>query len=220
MLEVIQGDCLDKMKEIKDNSVDCIITDPPYSTPTVTAFGRKKVLNLADLSIQERFFREIKNEIERILKPNGRVFIFCDDKYYPILFAVFYDWQNKNMVIWDKGKIGMGNPFRKQHELIFYVNRESFNYNRTENITHYPTILKCSSEKNKVHGAQKPLKLIEDLIVGFTNEGDLVLDMFLGSGTTGVACKNLNRNFIGIELNPEYCDMAKERILNERGTKQ
>lgn len=212
--KIYQGDCLELMKEIKNGSVDCIITDPPYSTPTITSFGRKKVLNLADLSIQERFFREIKIEIERILKPNGRVFIFCDDKYYPILFAVFYDWQNKNMVVWDKGKIGMGNPFRKQHELIFYVNRESFNYNRTEGITHYPTILKYSSDKNKVHGAQKPLKLIEDLIKGFTKEGEIVLDMFLGSGTTALACKNLNRNFIGIELNPEYYDMARKR-LNE-----
>ncbi len=210
--KIHQGDCLEVMKDIPDSSVDCIITDPPYSTPTITAFGRKKVLNLADLSIQERFFREIKTEIERILKPNGRVFIFCDDKYYPILFAVFYDWQNKNMVIWDKGKIGMGNPFRKQHELIFYVNRESFNYNRTEGITHYPTILKYSSDKNKIHGAQKPIKLVEDLIKGFTNEGDLVLDMFLGSGTTALACKNLNRNFIGIELNPEYCDLANKRL--------
>lgn len=210
--KIHQGDCLDVMKEIKNSSVDCIITDPPYSTPTITSFGRKKVLNLADLSIQERFFRDVKKEIERILKPNGRVFIFCDDKYYPILFAVFYDWQNKNMVIWDKGKIGMGNPFRKQHELIFYANRESFNYNRTEGITHYPTILKYSSDKNKIHGAQKPIKLIEDLIKGFTNEGELVLDMFLGSGTTALACKNLNRNFIGIELNPEYCDMARKRL--------
>jgi len=221
--QIIQGDCLDVMREIEDSSVDCIITDPPYSTPTITSFGRKKVLNLADLSIQERFFREIKKEIERILKPNGRCFIFCDDKYYPILFAVFYDWQNKNMVVWDKGKIGMGNPFRKQHELIFYANRESFKYNRTEGITHYPTILKYSSDKNKVHGAQKPLRLIEDLIKGFTNENDLVLDMFLGSGTTALACKNLNRDFIGIELNPEYCEIANKRlddVLHEKAEVQ
>jgi len=217
--KIHQGDCLDLMKDIPDGSIDCIITDPPYSTPTITAFGRKKVLNLADLSIQERFFREVKKEMERILKPDGRVFIFCDDKYYPILFSVFYDWQNKNLVVWDKGKIGMGNPFRKQHELIFYANRESFNYNRTEGITHYPTILKYSSDKNKVHGAQKPIRLIEDLIKGFTNEGDIVLDCFLGSGTTALGCKNLNRNFIGIELSPEYCKIAEER-LNEFLNKQ
>ena len=94
-----QGDCLEVMKSIPDKSIDMICIDPPYSTPTVTSFGRKKVLNLADLSIQEYYFRSVKSEMERILKQNGRVFIFCDDKYYPILFAVFYDWQNKNLVI-------------------------------------------------------------------------------------------------------------------------
>jgi site-specific DNA-methyltransferase (adenine-specific) len=205
-------DCLEGLKKIPDNSVDLVLTDPPYSTPTITSFGRKKVLNLGDLSIQENFFRQIKVEFERILKPNGRVFIFCDDKYYPILFAVFYDWQNKNLVIWDKGKIGMGNPFRKQHELLFYLNRETYSYKRTEGITHYPTILKYKSDKNKIHGAQKPFELCKDLIIGFSEKEEIVLDPFIGSGTTAVACKQLGRNFIGFEISPEYCKIANKRL--------
>lgn len=209
---VIQGDCLEVMKDIPDNSVDLIITDPPYSTPTVTSFGRKKVINLADLSIQEFYFRSVKKEFERILKNNGRVFIFCDDKYYPILFGVFYDWSNKNLVIWDKGKIGMGNPIRKQHELILYANKETYEYKRTDGITHYPSILKYPSDRDKVHGAQKPIRLIEDLIKGFSNEGDIVLDCFAGSGTTLLAAKNLSRNYVGIELSPEYIDIINKRL--------
>jgi len=200
------------MKSIPDKSIDMICIDPPYSTPTVTSFGRKKVLNLADLSIQEYYFRSVKSEMERILKQNGRVFIFCDDKYYPILFAVFYDWQNKNLVIWDKGRIGMGNPFRKQHELIFYINRETYQYRKTGNITHYPTVLKYKHDKDKQHGAQKPINLIEDLISGFSEENDVILDCFAGSGTTLLASKNLNRQYVGIELSPEYCDIIKERV--------
>jgi len=195
--------------------VDLVLTDPPYSTPTITAFGRKKVLNLGDLSIQENFFRQVKTEFERILKPDGRVFVFCDDKYYPILFAVFYEWQNKNLIIWDKGKIGMGNPFRKQHELIFYTNREAFEYKRTEGITHYPTILKYKSDSNKLHGAQKPIRLVEDLLKGFSEEGDTILDPFLGSGTTAVACKQLKRNFIGIEISEKYCEIARQRLRQD-----
>ena len=70
--EIIQGDCLEVMKTIGSNSIDLVITDPPYSTPTITAFGRKKVYNLADLSIQEFYFRSVKNELERILKPNEK----------------------------------------------------------------------------------------------------------------------------------------------------
>lgn len=212
---IYQGDCLTLMQDISDNSVDCIIIDPPYSTPVLTGFGRKKVLNVADLSIQEGFFNEIRRAFGRILKSSGRVFIFCDDRFYPILFAVFYSWKNKNLLIWNKGRIGMGNPFRKQHELIFYVNRESFNYRRSENIKYYSTVLDYSAEKNRVHPAQKPIRLLEDLILGFTDEKGLVLDCFVGSGTTAVACKNLNRNFIGIDLSAEYCELARARLQNE-----
>lgn len=212
MNKIYQGDCLELMQNIDDRSIDMIITDPPYSTPTVTAFGRKKVFNLADLSIQEFYFRSIKNEFERILKPNGRVFIFCDDKYYPVLFCVFYEWQNKNLLIWDKGKIGMGNPFRKQHELIFYINRETYKYKKSDGITHYPTVMKYKHDTNKLHGAQKPIKLIEDLINGFSGKSNIILDPFIGSGTTAIACLKTNRNFIGIELEPKYIDIANNRI--------
>ena len=118
------------------------------------------------------------------------------------------------MIVWDKGKIGMGKPFRKRHELIVYANRETIDYNRSENITHYPTVLnyKIVSDKEKVHPAQKPTKLIEDLILGFSNENDTILDCFMGSGSTGVACVNTNRNFIGIELDKGYFDIAEKRI--------
>lgn len=210
--KIYQGDCLELMKQIDSNSIDLIITDPPYSTPTITAFGRKKVFNLADLSIQEFYFRSIKNEFERILKSNGRVFIFCDDKYYPVLFCVFYEWQNKNLIIWDKGRIGMGNPFRKQHELIFYINRETFKYKKSNGITHYSSIMRYKHDIDKLHGAQKPLQLIKDLILGFSNKKDTILDCFIGSGTTAIACLKTNRNFIGMELEPKYVEIANKRI--------
>ena len=214
MIDLRCGDCLEVMKDIPDKSIDLIIIDPPYSTPTITGFGRKQVKNVADLSIQETYMKCLKEEFERILKDNSPIFIFCDDKYYPSIYRAFYNWQSVQMIVWDKGKIGMGKPFRKRHELIVYANRETIDYNRTENITHYPTVLnyKVVTEKEKVHPAQKPIKLLEDLILGFSNENDTVLDCFMGSGSTGVACKKLNRNFIGIELDENYFKIAKERI--------
>jgi site-specific DNA-methyltransferase (adenine-specific) len=210
--KILQGDCLEILKGIPDNSIDCIITDPPYSTPVITSFGRKKVKNLADLSIQEFYFSALKKEFERVLRDNGRVFIFCDDKFYPILFAVFYDWLNIGLMVWDKKRIGMGNPIRKRHELIMYANRDSFDYNRTEGITHYPSIVEFSLTEEKEHGAQKPIELLKYLIKGFTNEGDTVLDTFAGSGSTLVAAKELNRGYIGIEMNPEYIDIINKRL--------
>ncbi len=210
--KIIQGDCLEVMKGFRDNCVDLVIIDPPYSTPVITGFGRKKVKNVADLSIQSHYFTSLKQELERVLKDNGRLFIFCDDKFYPILFAVFYEWLNISLIIWDKGKIGMGNPIRKQHELIMYANRESYNYHRTEGITHYPSIIKCSNESNKQHAAQKPQELLDKLILGFSQENEVVLDCFAGSGSTLLSAKNLNRDYIGIELNPEYIKIAEERL--------
>ena len=209
---LLLGDCVDLLPEIKSSSIDLIIIDPPYSTPIVTAFGREQVKNLGDLSLQSTYFKMLKLQFERVLKPDGRLFIFCDDKYYPVLFAIFYTWQNINLVIWDKGKIGMGNPFRKQHELLFYANRSAFDYNRTERITHYPSIMKYAPVNEKLHGAQKPVKLLKDLILGFSNEGDTVLDCFMGSGSTGVACQETNRNFIGMEITQEYYEMAEFRL--------
>lgn len=212
MIEIRNEDCLDGLKSLASNSVDILITDPPYSTPVITSFGRKKFKNLADLSIQEGYFRFVKKELERVLKPDGRVFIFCNDNFYPVLFSVFYDWQNIQLLIWDKQKIGMGNPIRKQHELILYANQSTYGFQKTDGVTHLPSVLKVKHDSDKIHGAQKPIELIEHILKGFSKEGDLVIDLFGGSGSTGVACKNLNRNCICFELNTEIADASKERL--------
>lgn len=213
-IKLYQGDCLEILKNITDNSIDCVLTDPPYSTPTISSFGRKLVKTVSDLSIQESYVKFLKNIFERKLKENAPVFMFCDDRYYPCIYRAFYDWLNVQMIVWNKKKIGMGNPIRKQHEIIVYANRSSFEYNRTEGITHYPSVMSFDSEKDKIHPAQKPLALVSYLLKGFTNENSLVLDPFMGSGTTGVACKLLNRNFMGIELDENYFKIAEERIKN------
>lgn len=205
-------DCLSGMDYIDDCSVDLIITDPPYSSPTVHAFGRKIVKKLSDLAIQEHYFFEIKKHFTRILKPNAPVCIFCDATYSAVLMALFYDWQQTNLIVWDKGKIGMGNPFRMQHEFIFYANRGSIELNK-ENITHIPSIIKAPFTK-VYHGAEKPLSLLRTLINGLSTEGDLVLDCFMGSGSTGVACKELRRDFVGFEIDPDYYKVALDRIGN------
>lgn len=212
MIEIKNVDCLEGIKELADGSVDVVITDPPYSTPVITSFGRKKFKNLADLSVQEFYFKAIKKELERVLKPDGRVFFFCDDKFYPILYSVFYEWLNLGLIIWDKGKIGMGRPIRKQHELIFYANQGSAEFQKFGEITHIPSVLKVKHDTNKIHGAQKPVELIEHLINGFSKEGDLIIDLFGGSGSTGKACQNLNRNFVGFELNTEIANASLERL--------
>lgn len=211
-IEIRNIDCLEGLPLIADNSVDVLVTDPPYSTPVITSFGRKPFKNIADLSVQEFYFKAIRTELERVMKPNGRIFIFCDDKFYPILFSVFYQWQNLGLIIWDKGRIGMGRPIRKQHELIMYANRGAAEFQKFEGNTHIASVLKVKHDQNKIHGAQKPVELLEHLIKGFSNEGDLVMDLFGGSGSTAVACQNTRRNFIGFELNDEIAAASTARL--------
>jgi len=218
MIDLRLGDCLKIMKTIPSESIDCIITDPPYTSPTVHAFGRKVVNRLSDLAIQEFYFTEIKKEWERILKPNAPVLIFCDDIYSAVLMGLFYEWKQKNLVIWDKGRIGMGNPFRKQHELIFYANRDSLKLNKEE-LTHIPTIIKAPLKK-EFHGAEKPTELIEKLLNGLTYKDAVILDPFMGSCSTGIACLNTERNFIGIELDEKYYEVAKKRVGEKRKEKE
>lgn len=210
-MKIINEDCMNGLDAMEANSIDLLITDPPYSTPVITAFGRKKFKNLADLSVQEFYFREMKKKLERVLKKDAPIFFFCDDKFYPVLWSVFYDWGNSGLIIWDKNRIGMGRPVRKRHELIFYANRGSRDFIKHNEFTHLPSVLNFKHDKDKIHGAQKPVDLIKILVQGFSNENDTVLDLFGGSGSTGIACDETNRNCICFELNNEISIASKER---------
>lgn len=209
--ELWLGDCLDVLPTLKPGTVDAVITDPPYSTPTVASFGRKVVRRLSDLAIQEFYFREIKEQVSRVMKGSAPLFVFCDDAYYPVLFGLFYDWHQTNLLVWDKGKIGMGTPFRRQHELIFYANRGSAAVQ--EDAPHLPTVLKFALTKEH-HGAEKPVALLERLIVALTPPGGTILDPFMGSASTGIAATNTGRRFIGCELDPGYFESACDRVQN------
>ena len=226
------GDCLERMKEIPDGSVDLILTDPPYGT---TACKWDSVIPL------EPMWEQLK----RIIKPNGAIVMTASQPFTSVLvcsnLSMFaYEW------VWVKSKItGVLNakkmPVRKHESVLVFCDRKctgtynaqglvrkgtvtkqggnSDNYgNRSsddyvQEFTNWPRdVLEIKSEGNTVHPTQKPVALMEYLIKTYTNEGETVLDFTMGSGTTGVACKNLNRNFIGIEKDETYFKIAQDRI--------
>lgn len=232
-LWLMKGDCLERMKEIPDGSVDMILTDPPYGT---TACKWDSVIPL------ELMWEQLK----RIIKPNGAIVMTAAQPFTSILvcsnLSMFaYEW------VWVKSKItGVLNakkmPVRKHESVLVFCDRKctgtynaqglvrkgtvtkqggnSDNYgNRSsddyvQEFTNWPRdVLEIKSEGNTVHPTQKPVALMEYLIKTYTNEGETVLDFTAGSGTTGVACVNLNRKFIGIEMEDNYFEVAKERIL-------
>lgn len=231
------GDCLERMKEIPDGSVACIITDPPYGTTTCKW----------DTVIP---FEDMWKELKRVIKPNGAIVLFGSEPFSSLLrvsnLKMFkYDW------VWNKRRPSNPMLAKKQclkvHEniSIFYTKpclynpqgvyetdgkpRGGTNPSKTDlgfgkNIKEqykqtksgYPkSILEYgTNNRNNVHPTQKPVELIEYLIKTYTDEGETVLDFTMGSGTTGVACKNTDRKFIGIEVDEKYFGISKERILN------
>jgi site-specific DNA-methyltransferase (adenine-specific) len=246
MNKIIHGDCLEKMKEIEDKSIDMILCDLPYGT---TACKWDTIIP----------FEPLWKHYERIIKDNGAIILFGSEPFSSYLrlsnIKIWkYDW------IWDKvqpsGIVLAKRQPMKLHEIIsiFYkkqcvynrqmtdrpkkdqrpnsiitrkknnaIGHECFNGVKALHAKDYDytkvnpkTIIKFqkSEKRNKKfkHPTQKPVLLCEYLIKTYTNENNLVLDNCAGSGTTGVACQNLNRNYILIEKEEKYIKMIKERL--------
>jgi len=237
-ISLIHGDCLDIMPTLEAESVDLILTDPPYGT---TACKWDSIIPLEPMWEQLR----------RVIKPNGAIVMTSAQPFTsalvmsnPKMFK--YDW------CWRKPK-GTGHlnakkmPMRDKEDIVvFYAKQCTYNPQMTDGEPYkfkmgkpkangqdcYGDYKRVGNDNSgfrypkqvldfnihgrvKSHPTQKPVALMEYLIKTYTNEGETVLDFTMGSGTTGVACKNLNRNFIGIEKDLKYFKIAKKRIFNE-----
>jgi site-specific DNA-methyltransferase (adenine-specific) len=238
MMDLRKGDCLEVMKGIETGSIDAIITDPPYGT---TACKWDSVIDFE--LMWEQLNRIIKPNGAIVLfgsEPFSSALRMSNIKNYkydwvwdkkkggnPLLSKIQPIKIFENILIFERsGKKVSYYPIMEKRDKIKYRGKnkgnvsESTNNSFTENkaYTHkYPkAILEVSnaSQVGKVHPTQKPVALMEYLIKTYTNENETVLDFTMGSGSTGVAAKNLNRNFIGIEQDEKYFDIASERINN------
>ena len=208
--KIYNGDCLDLIKELPDECVDAVITDPPYSN-SFTHNGNASTTD--DLNICKPFFRELLKEIKRVLKPNGVVYWFCDWRSYPFYHYLFSEiLPPKNMLVWDKIN-GPGSYYNFSHELIVFAAKGNFCFGAN---AVFKEAAFCSGAKvsdgEKVHPTQKPIKVISKLILDSTKEGALILDCFAGSCTTAVSAIINKRNFIMFELQEKYCEIGQKRI--------
>lgn len=215
MHRLVLGDCLYKMKEIPDCSIDCIITDPPYLKNYSTGHRKGVVRSTTKIANDTTFdFDRVFQEFLRITKPDAHVYLFGCWQTQPYFYTTIEKYfKIKNKLIWVKNNWTAGDLFwtygQSYEEILFATNgRKKLNGSRDRDCLFYPRVV----GKNQLHLNQKPLELIEYLITKSSKEGDTILDPFMGSGTTGVACKNLNRNFIGIELDQNYFDISENRI--------
>lgn len=229
-------DCIDGLKELEDKSIDLILTDPPYN---LGLFMNQRQTNLGKM--RENFFGDagwdlLTNEewlchmseflfhANRVLKNKGNLIIFMSILKVESLvrLAEKYKFYYKTTGIWHKT-----NPMPRNMNLHFinsnecwihFVNNSRtgvFNNMKLELDFIESSVTPSSEKKFGKHPTQKPVKIMEYFINLLSNENDTILDPFMGSGTTGVACKKLKRNFIGYDLNKEYCEIALKRLNNE-----
>ena len=237
----MQGDCLERMKEIPSGSVDMILTDPPYGT---TACKWDSIIPL------EPMWEQLK----RIIKPNGAIVMTASQPFTSVL-VISNIKQFKHEWIWKKNA---GSNFgalkyqpMKEHESVIIFCNERVNYypikqersesgkamvktgvkskaskgndvygglnqgydnSKNDKNMRVPSSVQLFNRERGLHPTQKPVALMEYLIKTYTKENETILDFTMGSGTTGVAAKNLNRSFIGIELDENYFNIAQERI--------
>lgn len=231
---LMQGDCIEKMKVIPKGSVDLLLTDPPYNLGLFmksrgTNMGKLRENHFAvsgwdQLTVEEwvvkmdDFFREAS----RVMKKRGSVLIFMSliKAQSLIEMAVKHKFYYKTTGIWHKT-----NPMPRNMNLHFVNSTEAWLYfvydattgtfNNEGRVVHdfvETSVVPLSEKKHGKHPTQKPITLLKHFVRLLTNENDVVLDPFMGSGSSGVAAKQLGRRFIGVELSDEYYDLARQRI--------
>lgn len=213
--KIIQGDCLEVMKDIPDKSVDMILTDPPYGINYQSNMRvvSKKFNRLANDNNDMRFLSY--PEIYRVLKDNCVAIIFCSFKNYADdyneikkLFSI------KNTIIWFKGGGGIGDlrhSLSTDYEMAIVAHKGMCNIRgkRDGSVWQHKKV----NPNKMIHATEKPTDLFERLILKFSDEGQIILDPFAGSGVTGIAAINTNRNYILIEKEPEYIDIINKRLM-------
>lgn len=230
MYKLLNGDCFELIKKIPNDSIDLVLIDPPYEVSRDTNFakGECKGTNVDRFRVSMDFgdwdnnftgLDIIIKECYRILKKSGTLICFYDLWKITPLKEYFEEAKFKQIrfIEWLKT-----NPVPLNSKINYLTNsreiaisgvkggKPTFHSEYDNGIYQYP----ICHDKDRFHPTQKPLQLIEDIIKKHSNENDLIVDCFMGSGTTGVAAINLKRNFIGIERNKEYFEKAEIRIKN------
>ena len=214
------GDCYELIKEIPDKSIDLIIIDPPYEFSTLGGQGIGSVRKVFDeienqklnVGIDDKLFEELK----RVMK-EFNIYIWCNKTMIPKLIKYFVFENNclMDIISWHKTNAMplCGGTYMPDTEFCLYFKKNrKLNTNYDTAKTHYELPINIDDKKKYKHPTIKPLNIIKNFIINSSNENDIILDCFCGSGTTCVAAKELNRRFIGMEINEKYYKIAVDRL--------
>ena len=208
---LLLGDCIELLPELPASSIDAIVVDPPFFQGFNHNGSRSE---RADLSIGKPFFNLFFDNMARVCKEERAVYVFCDWRTNGFFLDMMNDYVPvRNTLVWVK-HVGTGSFYQNSHELILFhcntTRRVPFS-NVITNVKSFNGGAKATNGA-KVHPTQKPMELIAKFIADSTQQGMTILDPMMGSGTTGVACAQMGRAFVGIEQQRRYFDIACERI--------
>lgn len=225
--KIYNEDCLEGMKRIPDKSVDLIITDPPYQIDKTKSGGNSRLARsiqkmnnqILENNLTNGFNTKILDEIVRVMKKIN-LYIWCNHKQIPMYIDYFV---NKNNCAFDFIILNKTNPaplfnnkYMTDKEYCIYFRKGGYcnpvNYETAKTVYHQP--LNVQDKKYYTHPTIKPLNIITNLLLNSSKKSEIVLDPFMGSGTTAIACLNTGRNFIGFKTNKEYYEKSLERIKN------
>ena len=231
-IKLIHGDCLDVMSKIPNNSIDLIVVDPPYK---ITArgnggnsggmFQKKSVNNGKVFKVNDLEIEDWLPMMWNLLKDKSHCYIMTNNKnitnYLKAIDEMYFNDDKKQKfhfiknLIWVKNNKIMGQTYMSQFEYIIMLRKGGHKRinNCGESDVLYVENKKLKDENNKtIHDTEKPVDLMKILIENSSQEGDLVMDFAMGIGATGIACKELKRKFLGIEIDENYFNIAKERM--------
>lgn len=205
---VINDDWQNVIKHVDDNSVDLVLTDPPYGMGYQSNHRKNKyqeICNDKNLDWLPFWIKELK----RITKDDAHMYIFCSWHNIDVFKQELSKHFNvKNILIWDKKHTSMGDlegDYAPSYEMIIFCS----NNKRKLNGGRHPNIIRTARTKNENHPTEKPVNLLSFLINKSTQPGELIIDTFAGSFSTAQACVQTNRNYISVEINTSYCDKAR-----------
>jgi site-specific DNA-methyltransferase (adenine-specific) len=213
----MQGDCLERMKDIPDGSVDMVLTDPPYGMSFRSNYRKNRYEGIKNDEGLD-WLDDFVCQLYRVCTSGSAQYVFCSFHNVDLFKQAFQrKFKVKNILVWEKNNTSMGDlkgDFAPKVEFILFMHKgRSLIRGKRE-----PNIFRFSRTGNNLHPTEKPVDMCEYLISKFSDENDSIFDPFMGSGTTGLAAANTNRNFIGIEIDSEYFSIAESRI-NEARTK-
>ena len=218
--KLYRGDCLEVMGGIKDKSVDLIVTDPPYLMDYQS--NRRKKEDRFDKIKNDKgnytLIQDYLEECHRIMKDNTAIYCFCswhNIDFFKNEFEKYF--KLKNILVWNKNNHGTGDlkgSYAPKHEFILFGHkgRTLLKEKRIADVIDCPKI----SSNKLTHPTEKPQDLLEIFIKQSSDVGSIIFDGFMGTGSCGIAAKKLSRNFIGVELDEKYFNIAKDRIENIR----